>query len=82
MSEAMLAQAFVVGVVPLLSICLYQWDTSNKSRLERDQEEVAALREFVLQPLKSQSLSEGYAETVACLESEEDDIVFSPPSPT
>ena len=61
MSEAMLVQGFVVAFVPLLSICLYQWDTSNKSRLERDQEEVAGLREFVLQPLRSQSLSEGYA---------------------
>ena len=51
------AQLVVVGIVPILSACFYRWEPCGESNtiIERNSVEMTSLREFVLQPLKTES---------------------------
>lgn len=52
----MLGQIVVVGIVPVLSACCYKWDLGADRSLKSPtsvEVEMDGLREFVLQPLRS-----------------------------
>jgi len=52
----MLGQIVVVGIVPVLSACCYKWESEEKDNSPEPtsvEVEMQGLREFVLQPLRS-----------------------------
>ena len=75
----------MVGIVPLLSACLYQWDPDKIDFIERTELEMTPLREFVMQPLPNPafvatqpglSTSDLQAPYISS-ESEDENIVYS-----